>query len=51
MSKFSLNVDDKIELRFRVAAQKKFGMKRGNITKALEEAMSDFAVKIEKSKG
>lgn len=46
MGSFSVNVPNDVENEFRRAAQAKFGMKQGNLTKALVEAMRDFSVKI-----
>lgn len=48
MSKFSLNIPDDVELRFRRAAQEKYGMKKGNLTLALIDALNDFSEKMEK---
>ncbi len=39
MGKYNLNVNDKLDEKFRKTVAKKKGMKKGNITKALEEAM------------
>lgn len=39
MGKINLTVNDKIERRFREEAFKRKGMKKGNLTKAVEEAM------------
>ena len=39
MGKYNLNVEDKLDEKFREAVVKKKGMKKGNITEALEEAM------------
>ena len=50
MSNFSVNIDDTIETRFRKAAMEKHGLKKGYLTRAIEEAFEDFAVKIEKGK-
>lgn len=42
MGKISLIVSDKVEIDFRNTVFKKFGMKRGNMTKAAEEALKDW---------
>jgi len=39
MGKVNLAIDDKIEEKFRAAVAKKKGMKKGNLTEAVEEAM------------
>ena len=39
MGKVNLSIDDKIEKKFREAVFKKKGMKKGNLTDAVEEAM------------
>ncbi len=39
MGKYNLNVNDKLDEKFRKSVAKKKGMKKGNITEALEEAM------------
>jgi len=49
MASFSVKIDDRIEERFRKNAMAKYGMKRGCLTKALEEAMIDYCNKIEAS--
>ncbi len=48
MAKFSVNIPDKIEEEFRKAAMVKFGLKQGNLTQALIEAMEDFTAKVNK---
>ncbi len=49
MGKISLVVSDELETEFRNAVFKKFGMKRGNMTKATEEALRDWIRKMAKS--
>jgi len=39
MGKVNLSIDDKLEERFRVMVAKRKGMRKGNLTKAVEEAM------------
>jgi len=39
LGKINLDVDDKIDKKFRDAVYKKKGMKKGNLTDAVEEAM------------
>lgn len=39
MGKINLDIDDKVEKKFREAVFKKKGMKKGNLTQAVEEAM------------
>jgi hypothetical protein len=39
MGKLNLDLDDKIDKKFRDAVAKKKGMKKGNLTDAVEEAM------------
>ncbi len=49
MRNLSTKIDDSVDDVFRRAAAEKYGMKRGNMTKAVEEALSDFAKKVESS--
>ena len=39
MGKINLAIDDNIDEKFRVAVAKKKGMRKGNLTEAMEEAM------------
>ena len=39
MGKINLNIDDKVDKKFRDAVYKKKGMKKGNLTDSVEEAM------------
>ena len=39
MGKINLAIDDNLDEKFRVAVAKKKGMRKGNLTKAMEEAM------------
>jgi len=41
-------VDEKLEKEFREAVFKKYGLKRGNITKAVEEAIKEWIEKQSK---
>jgi hypothetical protein len=45
LGKLNLVVSDELETCFRNAVFKKYGMKRGNITKATEEALTDWIKK------
>jgi len=45
MGKINLIIPDKLEKEFREAIFKRFGMKRGNISKAIEEAIKDWIKK------
>jgi len=38
VARLDLNVDDKLEKKFRATVYKRKGMKKGNITKSVEEA-------------
>jgi hypothetical protein len=39
MGRLDLNIDDKLEQRFRDAVYRTKGMKKGNLTESLEEAI------------
>ena len=39
MGKINLSIDNDIDEKFRVAVAKRKGMRKGNLTKAMEEAM------------
>lgn len=39
MGKMNLNINDKVDRKFRDAVYKKKGMKKGNLTDSVEEAM------------
>ena len=45
MGKINLIVSDELEKEFRDAVYRKFGMKRGNITKAVAEALQEWIKK------
>ena len=45
LGKINLVISDKLEKEFREAVYKKFGLKRGNITKATEEALQEWIKK------
>lgn len=47
MGKLNISLSDRLEEQFRQAVFEKFGMKKGNINKAFEEAINDW---IEKNK-
>jgi glutaminase len=44
-AKINLVISDELETQFRNAVFKKYGMKRGNISKATEEALRDWIKK------
>jgi hypothetical protein len=50
MGRLDLNIDDKLEERFRRAIFEKKGMKKGNLTKALEEAIEKWVKEQEELK-
>ena len=39
MGKINLSIDNDLDEKFRVAVAKRKGMRKGNLTKAMEEAM------------
>jgi metal-responsive CopG/Arc/MetJ family transcriptional regulator len=45
MAKINLIISDKLEKEFREAIFKKYGMKRGNLSKAVEEAIKEWIEK------
>jgi hypothetical protein len=45
VGKINLVVSDELEKKFRDAVYKKYGLKRGNITKAVDEALEDWIKK------
>ena len=47
MGRLDLNIDDKLEKQFRAAVYHKKGMKKGNLTSAVEEAIEDWIEKKE----
>ena len=42
MGKMHLAIDDDLDNRFRMAVAKKKGMRKGNLTEAVEEAMKEW---------
>jgi len=48
MGRINVNIKDRVEERFRGAVFRAKGMKKGNLTQALEEAMMMWAKKEEK---
>jgi hypothetical protein len=48
--KFSIEIRDSVDNRFRKAVADKLGMRKGNLTIAIEEAFNDWAEKVEKGK-
>ena len=40
MGKLNLIIDDKLDRGFRLEVSKRLGMKKGNLTKAVEEAIT-----------
>jgi hypothetical protein len=45
MGKINLIISDELEKKFREAIFKRYGLKRGNISKAIEEAINDWIEK------
>lgn len=45
MARIYVMLSDELEKKFREKVFKKYGMKRGNITKAIEEAIKDWIKK------
>jgi hypothetical protein len=46
MAKLNLIIDDELDEKFRSEVAKRLGMKKGNLTKAVEEAL-DLWLKLE----
>lgn len=42
MGKMSISIPDKLEEQFREKIFNRFGMRKGNINKAIEEAITDW---------
>jgi len=49
MARMNIVVSDKVEEKFREAVFRKYGMKKGNITKAAEKAIQEW-IEREKEK-
>jgi predicted nucleic acid-binding protein len=49
MARMNIIVSDEVEKKFREVIFRKYGMKKGNITKAVEEAINEW-IKQEKKK-
>jgi hypothetical protein len=47
MGRINVNIEDRVEERFRGAVFRSKGMKKGNLTQAIEEAMMMWAKKEE----
>lgn len=45
MGRLDLNLDDKLEQRLRIAVVKKFGGRKGDLTKAIAEAIERWLEK------
>ena len=45
MSRINLVLSDELELRFREEVFRRYGMKKGNIQKAIEEAIQEWIQK------
>jgi len=45
IGKINLIISDELEKNFRNAVFKRYGLKRGNISKAIEEALNDWIEK------
>ena len=50
MGKMNVAIDDNLETRFRKAVFEKKGMKKGNISEALEEAIESWILQQVKKK-
>ena len=48
MGKINIALDDNVEEKFRKAVYQRMGMKKGNISKALEEAIEHWIKTYEK---
>lgn len=42
MAKMNIDISDELDERFREAVFNRFGMKKGNLTMAIEEALTDW---------
>jgi len=49
MARMNIVVSDRLEKKFRETVFRKYGMKKGNIAKAAEEAMDEW-IKLQKKK-
>jgi len=47
MVELDANISSELNKRFRELIYRKYGYKRGNISRAVEEALSDYVVKHE----
>ena len=45
MARINLVIDDELDKRFRNEVNKRFGMKKGNIKVAIEQALDDWITK------
>ena len=50
MARMHVKIDDKLETRFRKTIAKRLGLKKGNITIAVSEAIRDWIKKKPKAK-
>ncbi len=48
MGQVNLQIDDKLEKKFRIIAARKFEAKKGFLKKAIEEAIKDWVSKNQK---
>jgi hypothetical protein len=46
MGRLVLNIPDELEKKFREAVYKRYGMKKGNITRAIVEALEMWVVAV-----
>jgi hypothetical protein len=47
LGKIDLIISDELEKKFRETIFKRYGLKKGNISKAIEEAIDDWINKVE----
>lgn len=50
MARMNLVVSDKVEEKFRETVFRKYGMKKGNITKATEQALQEWIEREKKAR-
>jgi metal-responsive CopG/Arc/MetJ family transcriptional regulator len=47
MGRLVLSIPDDLEQRFRDAVYRRYGMKRGNLTRAIKEAIEQWVLNVE----